>query len=241
MKLLEVTWEGVRDYLKEKDILLIPVGSVEQHGPMSPVGTDSIIAEEIANRIGNELDLLVLPVVNFGFVCPDFQKFPGTLYLRKNTFSSLLEDIIRNYESQGFKRFLLVNAHETNKPLIKYVAWELGRELPIRILSFEYWYLLDKEFKEIVESDLIHACEDEVSIMLYIKPELIVNEKIIDETPKEAEIEKNYLLYPLPNDYRTKSGVMGKPSLATKEKGEKIMKLIVQKTIGLLKELKWLT
>lgn len=239
MKLLEMTWEGVKEYLKEKDVLIIPIGAIEQHGPMSPVGTDSIIAEEIANIIGNESDLIVLPVINFGFVYPDFQRFPGTLCLKENTFSSLLEDIIRNYESQGFKKFLLINTHETNKPIIKYVAWKLGKELPIKVLSFEYWSFLDKEFKEIIESELVHACEDEVSLMMYIKPEVIVKERIIDEMPKEAEIEKNYLLYPLPENYKTKYGVMGKPSLASKEKGEKIIKLIVQKTIGLLKELKW--
>ncbi len=239
MKLENLTYEDVQKYLKNNDILIIPIGSLEQHGPMSPLGTDSIIAEEIANRIGDELDLFVSPVIKFGFVYPDFQRFPGTLCVREITFSNLLEDIIRNYQTQGFRKFLLINTHETNKPLIKYVAWKLGKELPIKTLSSEYWYLLDNELKEITESELIHACEDEISIMMYIRPELVENERTVDEMPKEAEIEKNYLLYPLPDDYKTKSGVMGKPSLANREKGEKIMKLIVQKTINLLKELKW--
>ncbi len=234
MRVTNLTWKDVEKYLKEKDILLVPMGAVEQHGPMSPIGTDIIAAEEIADRISKRTNILVAPTITLGYVDPDFIRFPGTLCINLETFCKLLEDYLISYSKQGFKKFVIVNAHETQKELIKGITQKVCIQENIQVIEFEYWNVLKDEFKNLIKSDLIHACEDEVSIVLYTKPSLVKRDETIDEMPVEAQLD--YFLYPSPKNYATKSGVMGKPSLATKEKGKIILDLIVKKMIRIIRK-----
>ncbi len=234
MKLLNATWEDIKDYLKKKDMMIIPIGATEQHGPMAPIGTDAIIAEEIANRIDDATKSLVSPTITTGYVDPEFLRFPGTLCINLETFCKLLEDFLISYSKQGFKKFVIVNTHETQKRLIKEIAERVCINQYIKVIVFEYWNVLQEEMKEFIESELVHACEDEVSILMAVDQSLIKKDRIVDEMPVEAKI--GYLVYPLSDGYATKSGVMGKPSLATKEKGEKILGLIVEKMIKIIRK-----
>jgi len=227
MKLMNMTWVEVQNYLKQKDLLIIPIGAIEQHGPMAPISTDVIVAEEIAERIAKKINAVISPTISIGYVDPEFLRFPGTLSISIETFCKLLEDFLISYSKQGFKKFLIVNTHGTQKRFIKEISEKVCIERKVKIIEFEYWNLLREEFKEFIESELIHACEDEISILLATRPQLIKINKMVDEMPIEAKI--NYFVYPLPKKYATKSGVMGNPSLATKEKGEKILNLIIEK------------
>jgi creatinine amidohydrolase len=234
MKLLESTWEEVDAYLKKSDILIIPVGAIEQHGPMAPIGTDVIAAEEVAERIGKKLSILVAPTITTGYVDPDFLRFKGTLCIRLETFCNLLEDFLVSYSKQGFKKFVIVNTHETQRDPIKRISERVCINNGVKILAFEYWNLLKEEFKSFIKSELIHACEDEISILLETRPELVKKDRIVDEMPLEAKLD--YFIYPLPEGYATKSGVMGIPSLATREKGKMILDLVMEKAAVLIKK-----
>ncbi len=232
LRLVELTWEDVKEYLKKKDILIVPCGAIEQHGPMAPIGTDIIIADEISRRIAERANILIGPTITFGYVDPEFKKFPGTLCINLKTFCALLRDYLVSFSEQGFKKFIIVNTHEDNKKLIEEISKKVSLEYGIKVISFEYWNLLEEEYKEFIESDLIHACEDEISILLSISPSLVKKDKIIDEMPPKLK----YFVYPLPPECVTISGVKGKPTLAKKEKGEKILRLIVEKAINIIKK-----
>ncbi|UCD04415.1 MAG: creatininase family protein [Candidatus Woesearchaeota archaeon] len=228
MKTENMSWDEIRDYRNKP--IIIPIGAIEQHGPMAPVATDSIVAEYLANKLGEKLNFPVATCINFGCVDPSFRRFTGSICIKPETFINLLRDIIESYKFQGFSKFIIVNAHETNTKLIERVLQDIEG---IKAVSFEYWKV-DNRINDIVESELIHVCEDEIAIMLAIKPELIKKEKVVDELPKEAELE--YTLIPLPEEYKTKTGVMGKPSKATAEKGRKIIDLVINKVLEIIRK-----
>src|SRR3954471_19874142 len=94
------------------------MGGTEQHGPSGPLGTDLILAEELANDLGQERHALVAPPLPFG-VSQAHAAFPGTISLRPATVLAVVTDAIEGLAAQGFRRFLLVNAHHGSKPILE--------------------------------------------------------------------------------------------------------------------------
>lgn len=112
MRLHDMNWQAVQEYLQHDDRVVIPVGSTEQHGFLS-LGTDAILAERVSIEAAEPLGIPVLPVLPFG-VTPYLAAFPGSITLRLRTFLSAVEDILDCLEGQGFRRFAIVNGHGGN-------------------------------------------------------------------------------------------------------------------------------
>jgi creatinine amidohydrolase len=126
MYLPHMTWPEVADYLRNSDMVLIPVGSTEQHGPHLPLGSDIIAAQEVAIRIGQATGVVVAPVLSVGI--SDYHNFPGTISVTPETFEAVLYDAVQSLARQGFKRFLLYNGHGGNSPSIAHVVNRINRE-----------------------------------------------------------------------------------------------------------------
>jgi creatinine amidohydrolase len=92
---------------------VIPIGSIEQHGPHLPNGTDTIAAELIAREVANLMDALYVPFSPYG-VTPIHAGHPGTVTLRRETFEALLTDVCNELIAAGIQRVVLVNWHEGN-------------------------------------------------------------------------------------------------------------------------------
>src|SRR5947199_7098726 len=101
-------WQDVQEYLEKRNDVVIPVGSTEQHGPSGPLGTDLIIAEELANDLAEERYSMVAPAIPFG-VSSVHGAFPGTIALKPATVLAVVVDAVESLAAQGFRRFLLVN------------------------------------------------------------------------------------------------------------------------------------
>jgi len=113
MDLLLATWPEVEAYLTRSRAIIVPLGSVEQHGPAGLIGTDTICARAIAEGIAAAADALVGPAIPFG-VAPFNLAFPGTLSARASTLMALLDDYVRSLLHHGFERFYFLNGHGGN-------------------------------------------------------------------------------------------------------------------------------
>src|SRR2546429_1793277 len=114
MRISEMNWMMVEEYLKRDDRALLPLGSTEQHAYLS-LSVDSILAERLAVEAAESSGVPVFPVLAYG-ITPYFRAFPGTITLRVETYLSLLRDILDVMAEQGFKRILIVNGHGGNTP-----------------------------------------------------------------------------------------------------------------------------
>ncbi|MCP4367053.1 MAG: creatininase family protein, partial [Deltaproteobacteria bacterium] len=113
-----LSYPEVEEYLKKRDIILVPTGSVEQHSPYGLIGTDFITAEAIARRISDAMHILVAPTVNYG-VSPHHMAFRGTVSLTPDTMIRLISNIIESLVSHGFRRIVFINGHGGNISAIK--------------------------------------------------------------------------------------------------------------------------
>ena len=182
MRLHELTWPEVEAYLGRSRGIIIPLGSTEQHGPTGLIGTDTICAEVIANRVGESADALVAPPV--AYTQAQFNlSFPGTVSVRARTFMALVTDIVESLASQGFRNFYCLNAHGANIAPVQaafqdiYADRSLGRagSAPVRCRLRSWWEpapvsaLRERLF---AEGEGLHATPSEISITRAVLPEL---------------------------------------------------------------------
>ena len=113
MRIEDCNWMQVEEYLQHEDRLVIPLGSVEQHGYLS-LGVDRILSERVSVEAAEPLGVLVMPSLPYGLT-PYFAAYPGSPTLRVETYGALLVDLLDSLADQGFRRFLFVNGHGGNE------------------------------------------------------------------------------------------------------------------------------
>jgi creatinine amidohydrolase len=138
MRIEDLNWMDVEDYLKHDDRLILVIGACEQHGYLSLL-SDVRIPLALADAAAQQTGVLMAPAVTFGS-SPYFLAYPGTLSLRLSTLMDVTEDIIRSAYSQGFKRILVLNGHGGNNGL-KMRLGELANQLPGLKLQWYAWWM----------------------------------------------------------------------------------------------------
>jgi creatinine amidohydrolase len=114
LKIEDCNWMQVEEYLQSDDRIVVPLGSVEQHGYLS-LGVDRILSERVSVEAAEPLGVLVLPSLPYGLT-PYFAAYPGSPTLRTETYRALLRDLLDSFHDQGFRRFAFVNGHGGNDP-----------------------------------------------------------------------------------------------------------------------------
>lgn len=137
MRLEELNWMDVEEYLKGEDRLILVLGACEQHGYLSLL-TDIKIPLVLADAASQQTGVLVAPPVNFG-VSPYFLAYPGTFSLRVETMLAVVEDIVRSAYSQGFRRILVLNGHGGNTPASVHLN-DLINGLPGLKMNWYNWW-----------------------------------------------------------------------------------------------------
>ncbi len=177
--LQEMTWTDIRDYLKTCDMVIIPLGATEQHGPHLPLGTDYYEALGMSKLISARTGVLVAPVLLAGYSVYH-SGYPGTLSLKPETMEQVVFETIKMLIKYGFRRFLLFNYHGGNNIVQQRVIHRINNTTEAMAMAIGHGSSIQKEEKG--EFFDWHAGVDETSIMLYLKPELVKMERA--ETPK---------------------------------------------------------
>ncbi|MDQ7056486.1 MAG: creatininase family protein [Persephonella sp.] len=153
-----MSYVEVEAYLIEKDIVIVPVGSCEQHSPYGILGTDFITAEAIAREVGRRMDIVVAPTVNYG-MSQHHMGFKGTVTLSPETMVMFIKDIINSFLEHGFKRIVFINGHGGNIEPVMTAFYQIKFEGKSGLLELISWFLLP-EVQEI-EKDIF---EDKTAI-----------------------------------------------------------------------------
>jgi creatinine amidohydrolase len=150
MRISEMNWMMVEEYLKRDDRCVLPLGSTEQHAYLS-LSVDSILSEGIAAEAAEPLGVPVFPVLAYG-ITPYFRAFPGTITVRVETYLSILSDILDGMAEQGFKRILIVNGHGGNTPAQSLAGEWMADHAGVRI-KFHNWWNAPKVWAEVQAID----------------------------------------------------------------------------------------
>lgn len=229
-------------------IVVLPVGSLEQHGYHMPTITDSLLVDAVANfgaeRVQDDVPVTTLPPLWTG-ISPHHLDIGATISLNLDTMLDMIKDIADSAMDNGFDAFLIVNGHGGNIPIVSSAPQEIGPEHPsAQILAITYWTLIDEQIESIRDSKvggISHGGEFETSLMMYLQPELVDEDKIevnyhessYEQTRSDLYDPGNLSIYRSSN-YHTDTGVDGDPSLASKQKGEQIFKTLGDKMENLL-------
>lgn len=237
--LANLSWEQCAEYLARDNRIILPIGATEQHGRHLGLGTDYLIADDLARRIGEETNTLVAPTLSYG-MSHFHLEFTGTISLSPTTLSAALQDIFQSLYRHGFRRVLVVNGHGGNHPALQSAANIVQNQLPdLRVKFFEWW--LDSAVTRIVDETLgaqqgTHASNHETAFMLAVAPQGVHPERIAKRDAPVIPARE----FDSPLRFREKfpDGVMGlDPSPATTELGERILHKSVE--LGILEMETW--
>ena len=221
----------LRALAKADALVIIPVGSTEQHGPHLPVQVDARLAAEVARRaaarISEHGSVVVAPTLWCG-LAEHHMAFGATITLDFATFHALIRCVCDSILRHGFRRLVLLNGHGGNIKALDVIAGELQRELGVRVLSATYWTVSDvaKAFKEILEMQpgVAHACEAETSMMLALEPGLVDRDEMARLEGCTRNLSVSGGVYRWRGfEEMTESGVIGFPAAASAEKGERLL------------------
>jgi creatinine amidohydrolase len=197
--LQEMTWTDVRDYLETNDMVIIPIGSTEQHGPHMPLGTDYYEATGISKLISARTGVVMAPVLLVGY-SEYHSGFPGTLSLKPETMEQVLFETAEMLIKYGFRRFMFFNYHGGNNIVQSKVIHRINHTTEAIAVAIGHGSPIQKgryQGKDEVGDE--HAGIGETSLMLYLKPELVKIERA--ERPKAIYSEKLQALWMLSQKY----------------------------------------
>lgn len=240
-----MTWYEFNER-KNKDVVILPVGSVEQHGPHLPLFTDTIISEGFANLLGDKVNGIVMPSINYGYKSQPASGggplFPGTIDLNGTTLINLVKDIIEELIRDGVRKIALVNSHFENQAFLLEAIDLVSKNMPsdTKIIMMSWWDLIsqdtiDKIFDEVEFPGwaLEHAAITETSLILKFRPELVHMDRLIDEKIEEVP---TYQVYPIPKDLVPQSGLLSIGRTSSAQKGEVIVEEALNKMIDIVKK-----
>ena len=208
---------SLRNILKnKKQVAVIPVGSIEQHGPHLPISTDSDIVTEVAKRISKKNNFLLLPTINYGV---SFEHSPFfNLSLTKTTLQRVLLDLCKSLYGNKVNTVFIINGHHGNLDAIKDIDKKLKISKNFRVFSLSYWHFMEREFD--------HAGFVETSLMLAISNNVKMNlakKGLVTDGMSKKEIQNLGRLASKSFPKATKNGVWGDPRKATKKDGKRII------------------
>jgi creatinine amidohydrolase len=248
----QMTWPEIRDVVKEDRVVVVPIGTLEDHGPHLPIDTDCAIITEICRRACDRVpvDTVLLPTVTHGY-SPHHRDFPGSINIAWDTFVRYLTDITGSLVHHGFRRIILANGHGSNMPLVNVAARLTIVEHP-DVLCCDYFYLYTPAGTKAIESlresefpgGMAHACELETSIYLALAPGLVQMDKAEKDIsqPRSDYFYMDWFNGPgsMMEYWSTlsRTGTMGDPTLATADKGHLLLDAATDELVMVVGEMK---
>jgi creatinine amidohydrolase len=207
---------------KNKQVAIIPVGSIEQHGPHLPISTDTDIVTEVAKRISEKKGYLLLPTITYGV---SFEHAPFfNLSIRESTLRTILSDLCMSLLSNRIKTVFIINGHHGNLKPIKNIDIRLKKlsKNKLKVFPLSYWHFMDRNFD--------HAGFVETSLMLAISKNVkmkLAKKGLTTDKMTKQQIQKLGKLANESFPKATKNGIWGDPTKATKKDGQRILDEII--------------
>lgn len=241
----EMTWPEFQERVGT-EIVMLPTGSLEQHGPHLPLGVDVIIPTNLALRTAERLGQgIIAPALGYGYKSQPTSGggplFPGTTSFDGVTLILALRDILRDLARQGARKFLVFNGHYENVAFVTEAAELLIRDHnpdgDIKLVIVSWWDLISDEVRDACFAeigfpgwDTEHAALVETAMMRVFASELVRDDLVVDD---QAERIPNYQVFPPPPDIIPASGVLYKATYGTRERGEMIVDQVVDEIVAI--------
>ena len=248
----EQSWVQLEEHIARQSLLILPVGTTEEHGPHLPVDTDARIAEEygtrLARALADEIPLLNMDTIRYGYSMSVMRQWPGTIVVGSRTFIDLVSDICRSVLDMGFSKLVMLDCHGHHNGLLTTVSRDLCDACDKSVAIMSPAAMSRDTFCEIRKSGLggaCHACEWETSVMLHISPELVDMSRATDEDTIRYHSEfvagdsfagRQMVTWSTWYLQKSKSGTYGTPSFASAETGRLIMDAAVENGARFLRE-----
>jgi len=242
--LAEMSWPEVKEALPNVKLAIIATGSFEQHGPNLALQADTAEAYGFSKLLGARLypKAVVAPPVNMG-ISYHHMNFPGTITLRHETFEAILYDMVKSLKKHGINNFFLCNGHGGNQNILAVIAVKLREELGANVVTAGYYAFAPEVVSEGVKTERWgHACEMEVSLAMYLCPEIVKREKLekgalkpLAFTSLSPDLTRNLsrLSY---FDELTANGALGDATYASREFGQAMVEKALERLTAFLEE-----
>ncbi|MCC6344889.1 MAG: creatininase family protein [Bryobacterales bacterium] len=243
------TWVELKEAARSGPVVVLPIGSVEDHGPHLPLDVDNFLIWEICLEAAKRAsgDILLMPIIPYGFETHHMD-FPGTIDIHMEHLLHFVLDVTKSVAHHGFRRILIADGHGSNMPILELAARRTILETEALCAPFLWPSLALTEIRKVRESGrggMSHACELETSVYLHLDARRVQ----MDKARKEQGVPQSEFIWqdltdPGPikmMDYWTrfsKSGINGDPTLATAEKGKIIFEAVVNNFVRFAREFK---
>lgn len=252
-----LTWPEINEAVRQEKVVVLPVGSTEQHGYHLPLDVDAKLAASVALAAGakSPADMLVLPAIDYGY-CHHVMDFPGTINVSPSTFVNLLLDITRSVAYHGFKRIVIVNGHGSNHPLVEQAGRQTILQTDALCCTLSWWQLIGAKWNAEIRTSGVggcaHACELETSMYMHLDPEGVRTDRIDGELPDfvtkiPGGEEWQWVDLTMGGGPAgivnwtsawSRTGAIGAPELATAEKGQQVFDHAVERMVALVQWLR---
>ncbi len=243
----DLAWPEVEKVIQDEKVVLLPLGSLEQHGPHLPIDIDTVAAYEVCKRIAKKIPDIAVTMPPIYYTHAEISMgFPGTIDIQPTHFIDYLYDVCESLVKHGFKRIVMVSGHGINPPFMQIVSMMITSRYPAICSGAAYFDFAKPEVRKIVEHGA-HAGEFETSMLLALKPENVDMSKAVRDwniymglkSSKYAYrnfIDRSPIFFIDHLSRFSATGIIGDPTKATKEKGQKLIKVIVDDMVEYVKE-----
>ncbi|MSO21962.1 MAG: creatininase family protein [Acidobacteria bacterium] len=239
----KLTWSEINQAVAARKVVVVPIGSTEQHGPHLPLDVDVVCPTGVAHATARLIpdEVLVMPSIVHGYTA-HVMDFPGTINIHWETFIKMVLDVGKSLAYHGFKKIILLNGHGSNVPNLDLAARRVNLETDAECGASSWWMMLsvDKNFmpswrESKFPGGCAHACELETSVYLYFDEDNVRKDKIEDgeiafHVTQRSDFQWVDLFSAGPGTpvswtaSYSDSGVLGQSTLASKEKGGRAVK-----------------
>lgn len=235
---MKLTFAELNARAAEGALVIVPVASLEQHGPHLATGVDILCANGVAQRVARRMAAAGKPVVVTPCVWTGLAEhhvaFGGTVTLDFATFSAVIKGVVRSAARAGFKRVMLLNGHGGNAEAVAVIGGECQAEFGITVAAGTYWHLAGDAFAPILErqSNVMHACEAETSMVMTLLPEAVRTDRLAEaHGPHSTRPEGQPAAMIRRRSFKdiTATGVIGDARAASAAKGEALLEAAAER------------
>ncbi|MDI6895255.1 MAG: creatininase family protein [Bacillota bacterium] len=251
VRLEELRWPEVRQYLAHKDIVVVPAGAVEQHGFHLPLGTDAMVAIQLALDAGRDVGVVVAPPVWYGW-SPHHMAYPGTVSLQPDTLISVVNDVCLSLVQHGFRKIVIVNGHrQANLAPLQIAAAAVRQRTGAYVAivdPFLIGELAARRLRRSAPGGIGHADELETATMMVIRPDLVDRASLVRNVPPASPFHQGdpyveadrVVVPPTVEEFRRRggeTGVVGDATTADEVMGREYYRALLDNLVAFIRGL----